>query len=206
MTRLSSALLACSLVVIAALAFVYFPRLRGKCTGIDWTNQEQVRLCGPGESSILLNSLSEIYPQAYWMAYIGVAISLSSLLYHAGKRRGMGKRRILLRIIMVNIAFWYVMLPFTYSWGDWKTELPFFPAMGGVLVGFPLSIVPIVLLKLVPFGSSWYRTGHGFGPDNLFVILVHLSFVLAVYIQWYRLVPTARQWWRMKRKGRLSAE
>lgn len=202
MTRISITVLAFSLSVIAALAFVYFPRLRDKCDygRIDFNDSEQVSFCKATTegTNILRRSLSEIYPQAYWMAYVGIAASLSILFYIAWTRKSVGQHRILLRLILVNVAIWYVMLPFTYDWSFWKQDGAVFSLMGGPLFGFPLSLAVMALVTLIPYYSTWYRAGSGFGPDNLFAIFLHLIFVLTAYIQWFYLVPAAWRWWRKK--------
>jgi hypothetical protein len=133
------------------------------------------------------------------MAYVGVAASLSALFYIAWARKDVGEHRVLLRLILVNVAIWYVMLPFTYDWLFFKQDGFVFPVLGGVLAGFPLSFAVATLVTLIPFDSAWYRTGSGFGPDNLVAIFLHLIFVLTAYVQWFYLVPAAWRWARKKK-------
>lgn len=213
MTRISIAVLAFSLSVIAALAFVYFPRLLDRCTQIDWTDQEQVRLCEEMlAAEIPLRSLSEIYPLAYWMAYVGVAASLSALFYRTWTKKGVGKIMMVMRLILINIVIWYVMLPFTYSWDDFHTEWQvFIPQVAGFFAGFPLSYLVFVaagpILELVESAfSSFLTDGLGFGPDNLILIFLHLMFVLTAYMQWLYLVPAAWRRWRKKKLAPATRE
>lgn len=130
--------------------------------------------------------------------------SVSALFYIAWARKDVGEHRILLRLILVNVAIWYVMLPFTYDWSFWKRDGAVFPLMGGLLFGFPLSLAVMALVTLIPYYSTWYRAGSGFGPDNVFAIFLHLIFVLTAYIQWFYLVPAAWRWARKRRQVRLS--
>lgn len=188
-------LLAASLAVIAALGFLYVYWLPRECAGVVLTNPGNTWPCrGYG-----LNSLSEIFPLPYWLAYVGIALSLSVMAIAAHKQRANAPIRnfpIWWRVFLSNIALWYVFLPLTFDHRDWYADTATFTLLGGLVLSLPLGIL-ISFLAYIPIKVPGYIDGpsYVFGLGTLYLTIFHLSFVGVTYVQWYYLLPLIRRAW-----------
>lgn len=171
--------------VIAVLGVAYVVALKTMCATADPLDPAGTWPCKEYTNG---RGLSEIFP-VFWLAYFGIALSLTSLFRAWWMRNGQDGRLYLWRTIVLNAAIFYIIWPFSWGFLDWHGETQGWSILGGALVALPASLFAIVLLYGIPQPTYPYYYGHEmFGWANIYVSFIHLLIVLTGYCQYY-LIP-----------------
>jgi hypothetical protein len=187
-------LAAISLAMIARLMVLYINWLPSQMQGCDPISVDRIWPC-----SRWGHSLSEMFP-SYWIAYLGIAISLTAALSIAHEKPASDRvlLKLLWRIILANIALWYVFLPFIFDRNDWHSDLHALTILGGALVTIPSGSLVVLFWAYFPSFLSYpdWTDGVVFGWGSLSISFIHGLIVLVAYLQWYYLPPVIHRWWK----------
>jgi len=142
------------------------------------------------------HGLSGVFPFTLWASYLGLAISITSLVWRVPEGsvdEKLSQWRLWGRTILVNIALCYMFLPLTFGWHEWKYSAELLTIVGGAIVTLPLSALLIVLLVAWSpgVGVDW-QNGILVGWGTLFVTFIHAAIVYLAYLQWYVLPKRIR--------------
>lgn len=181
--KVSIAVLFISCSVIAVLGWLYVFQLAERCATTDALDPDSTWPC---RGYVNGHGLSQIYP-IYWIAYLGIAVSVTLLFLFFWLRNGDRSGPFLWRTVLLNVAIFYVLYPFTWNGLDWHGDMLVITILVGGLATFPTSLLPLSFGFVFKVSGPIYPGPDMFGWANLHVSSIHFFIILSGYFQYYYL-------------------